>query len=70
MVFVYGADSSDPAVFLVDSVELQLKAELPRERIWLYSKDALIRLITCGGRYSYRWGHYPSNVIVYGHLAR
>jgi hypothetical protein len=69
-VFVYGSDGGAAAVFVVDSVETQLKAELPRERIWVYSKDALIRLITCGGRFDHRWGHYLSNVIVYGHLAR
>jgi hypothetical protein len=69
-VFVYGSDGSDPAVFLVDSVETQLKAELPRERIWFYSEDPLIRLITCGGKYDRKWGHYLANVIVYGHLVR
>jgi hypothetical protein len=70
LVFIYGSDGSDPAVFLVDAVETHLKSELPRERIWLYSKEALIRLVTCGGSYDRKWGHYLSNVIVYGHLAR
>jgi sortase (surface protein transpeptidase) len=69
-VFVYGSDGGDPAVFLVDSVETILKDELPRDRIWLYSKESLIRLITCGGKYDRTWGHYLSNVIVYGHLVR
>jgi sortase (surface protein transpeptidase) len=66
---VYGADN-DPAVFAVDSVEQQLKAELPRERIWDYTSEPVIRLITCGGEYDRKWGHYLSNVIVYGHLIR
>ncbi len=68
-IFVYGADF-DPAVFVVDSLEQQLKSELPRDRIWYYSKEPLIRLITCGGTFDHHWGHYLYNVIVYGHLVR
>jgi sortase (surface protein transpeptidase) len=66
---VFGIDG-DVAAFSVDAVEQQPKIELPRERIWLYGSEALIRLITCGGKYDRRIHHYLSNVIVYGHLIR
>ncbi len=68
-ILIYGADG-DFATFVVDSVEQQLKAELPKERIWYYSPEPLIRLITCGGKYDRGIRHYLSNVIVYGHLVR
>ena len=66
---VYG-DDGDMATFEVDMIEQVLKAELPTERIWDYTPEAVIRLVTCGGewdRYNY---HYLSNVIAYGHLVR
>ena len=63
-------DQGDSAVFVVDSSELVLKSELPRERIWVKTQEALIRLITCGGEWDSSSGHYKSNVIVYGHLLR
>jgi len=68
-ISVYGA-SGDPAVFVVESVDEQLKIDLPRDRIWSYTATALIRLITCGGKWDSRSKHYLSNVIVYGHLVR
>lgn len=68
-IMVYGA-SGDPAVFVVESVEEELKIALPRDRIWTYTPEALIRLITCGGDWDRKTRHYLSNVIVYGHLVR
>jgi len=68
-ILVYGA-SGDPALFVVESVEEELKIDLPRDRIWTYTPEALIRLITCGGEWDRNTRHYLSNVIVYGHLVR
>ncbi len=68
-ILVYGA-VGEPAVFQVDSVEEELKIDLPRARIWHYTATALIRLITCGGDWDSRSRHYLSNVIVYGYLVR
>ena len=68
-ILVYGA-TGEPAVFVVESVEEELKIALPRDRIWSYNPEALIRLITCGGEWDRRTRHYLSNVIVYGHLVR
>lgn len=62
--------AGDSAAFVVDSSEMVLKVDLPTERIWPNSPEALIRLITCGGEWSSAIGHYLSNVIVYGHLVR
>lgn len=69
-IMVYGSDDDEPAVFVVDAVETQLKTELPKDRIWFYTDTALIRLITCGGEWDSRLKHYLSNVIAYGHLIR
>ena len=62
--------SGDCAVFQVDSLETILKTKLPTERIWNNTDQAVIRLITCGGDYDSKTGHYLSNVIVYGHLVK
>jgi hypothetical protein len=66
---VYGEDG-DAATFVVDSKEQQLKSELPTDRIWNDTWQPVIRLITCGGEFDRDWGHYLSNVIVYGHLVK
>jgi sortase (surface protein transpeptidase) len=62
--------SGDHAVFQVDSSETILKTKLPAERIWNQTEQSVIRLITCGGAYDSKTGHYLSNVIVYGHLVK
>jgi hypothetical protein len=66
-ILVYG-ESGDVAMFVVDSQETVLKTQLPTERIWVRTSQAVIRLITCGGKWDKRTGHYLSNTIVYGHL--
>jgi sortase (surface protein transpeptidase) len=68
-VLVYDTNG-DVATFVVDSLELVLKAELPTERIWRNTPEPVIRLITCGGEFDRSTGHYLSNTIVYGHLAQ
>jgi LPXTG-site transpeptidase (sortase) family protein len=62
--------SGDYAVFQVDSLETILKTNLPTDRIWNKTEQSVIRLITCGGVYNSKTGHYLSNVIVYGHLVK
>jgi sortase (surface protein transpeptidase) len=68
-ILVYDA-LGDCAVFQVDYQETVLKTELPTERIWDDTKESVIRLITCGGKFNRQTRHYESNVIVYGHLVR
>jgi sortase (surface protein transpeptidase) len=60
--------SGDVATFVVDSSEKVPKTELPTERIWLDTPEPVIRLVTCGGEFNRRTGHYLSNIIIYGHL--
>jgi LPXTG-site transpeptidase (sortase) family protein len=62
--------SGDVATFVMDSGELVLKSELPTQRIWNQTTDAVIRLVTCGGQWDAARGHYASNYIVYGHLIK
>lgn len=62
--------SGDVATFQVDSKETILKSALPTDRIWNNTKDAVLRLVTCGGEYDPQTKHYLSNVIVYGHLVK
>jgi LPXTG-site transpeptidase (sortase) family protein len=66
---VYGK-SGECAVFQVDSTESTLKTKLPTEKIWNQTEESVIRLITCGGAYDSKSGHYLSNIIVYGHLVK
>lgn len=62
--------TGDVATFQVDSLETILKTALPTERIWNNTKEAVLRLVTCGGEYDPATKHYLSNVIVYAHLVK
>jgi LPXTG-site transpeptidase (sortase) family protein len=66
---VYDA-SGDSALFQVDATETVLKTDLPTEKIWNDTDEPVIRLITCGGTYDSKSGHYLSNVIVYARLIK
>lgn len=68
--FYVGNTRGDTAAFVVDYSESVLKTDLPTERIWEVTSQAVIRLITCGGDWDAATGHYLSNLIVYGHLVR
>lgn len=56
------------ATFVVDSVERAKKEALPYDRIWARTDDAVLRLITCGGKPDPVTRMYPDNTIVYAHL--
>ncbi|MFC4049309.1 class F sortase [Actinomadura syzygii] len=58
------------AEFRIDSVEHVGKNRFPTRRVYGDPGYAAIRLITCGGRFDRRSGHYTDNVIAFGHLAR
>jgi len=57
------------STFVVDSVERAKKEALPYDRIWADTDDAVLRLITCGGKPDPVTRIYPDNTIVYAHLA-
>ncbi len=56
------------ARFVVDSVELVAKNRFPSRRVYGPLDHAGLRLVTCGGTFDQRTGHYTSNVIVYARL--
>jgi sortase (surface protein transpeptidase) len=62
------ADGSD-STFVVSESEQQLKDDLPVERIWNDTDDAVLRLITCGGEFDTAARSYLSNLIVYAAAA-
>jgi hypothetical protein len=57
------------STFVVDSVERASKSELPYDRIWNKTDQAVLRLITCGGKPDPATRMYPDNTIVFAHLA-
>ncbi|MFC4588357.1 class F sortase [Sphaerisporangium corydalis] len=57
------------AAFVVDSVEKVAKSRFPSRRVYGPLTYAGLRLVTCGGTFDRRTGHYTSNVIAYAHLA-
>ncbi|MEV7968666.1 class F sortase [Sphaerisporangium sp. NPDC088356] len=58
------------ARFVVESVELVAKNRFPTQRVYGPLDHAGLRLVTCGGTFDQRTGHYTSNVIVYARLTR
>ncbi|MED7927725.1 class F sortase [Nonomuraea sp. LP-02] len=53
------------AVFTVGGVEQANKKTFPTQRVYGPQDNAQLHLITCGGTYDRRTGHYTDNVIVY-----
>ncbi|MGS2643333.1 class F sortase [Streptosporangium sp. LJ11] len=58
------------AEFTVDGVEQVSKAAFPSKRVYGNTGEATLRLITCGGVYNSRTGHYTDNIIVYATLSK
>ncbi len=68
-VTVARADGST-AVFSTYLVERYAKAQFPTERVYGNTAGSELRLITCGGAFDSRSGHYQDNVVAYGRLVR
>ncbi|GAA3422815.1 class F sortase [Streptosporangium vulgare] len=58
------------AEFTVDGVEQVSKAAFPSKRVYGNTGEATLRLITCGGVYNGKTGHYTDNIIVYATLSK
>lgn len=58
-----------PHRFVVVGMEQTPKDALPVERIWSDDDGAVLRLITCGGKFDHGSGHYRDNIIVYAEAA-
>ncbi|MEU6414669.1 class F sortase [Microbispora sp. NPDC046933] len=68
VVEVGRADGS-VARFVVESVETVPKKRFPTRRVYGPLDHAGLRLVTCGGAFDRRAGHYTDNVILYARLA-
>ncbi|MCD0449537.1 class F sortase [Actinocorallia sp. API 0066] len=66
-ILVDRADGS-VAVFQVDALEQVHKALFPTRRVYGRVGYAGLRLVTCGGTFDERRGHFRDNVIIYAHL--
>jgi LPXTG-site transpeptidase (sortase) family protein len=56
------------STFVVESSEQVAKEDLPVDRIWPETDDAVLRLVTCAGKFDPAIGGYPDNTIVYARL--
>jgi hypothetical protein len=68
-ISVIRADGS-VATFEVLSVEQVSKSRFPLRRVYGPLDHAGLRLVTCGGGFDRRTGHYTDNIIVYARLTR
>lgn len=66
-VRVRRADGS-VATFKVYAVRRYPKAALPSQEVYEGARASELRLITCGGRFNRRTGHYEDNVVVFAAL--
>ncbi|MDP9846411.1 hypothetical protein J2853_005622 [Streptosporangium lutulentum] len=69
-VISVGRADGSAAVFVVESVESVAKSDFPSQRVYGPLDHAGLRLVTCGGTFDERTGHYTDNVIVYARLVR
>jgi hypothetical protein len=65
-VVVTRADRSD-VIFVVDRVESHPKNKFPTSAVYDPTPDATLRLVTCGGSFDRKSGHYRDNVIAFAH---
>lgn len=56
------------AIFKVTGVREYAKTRFPAKTIYRASNYAALRLITCGGEFDYRTGHYLSSTVVFASL--
>jgi sortase (surface protein transpeptidase) len=56
------------AEFTVDGAEQIGKTIFPTNRVYGNLTNSGLRLITCGGSYNHKTGHYNDNIIVYATL--
>jgi sortase (surface protein transpeptidase) len=51
--------------FVVQRTERYDKRRFPTEEVYYPTLSSALRLVTCGGQFDYRTGHYRSNIIVF-----
>jgi len=57
------------AVFRLYGAGLYLKTDFPSLGVYGYTRWPTLRLITCGGEFDRRTGHYLGNVVVFAECA-
>jgi hypothetical protein len=57
------------ATFVVSAAALYSKATFPGPAVYAPTRLPTLRLITCGGSFDSRTGHYLANVVVYANYA-
>lgn len=55
--------------FVVDGVASYPKDDFPVTKVYANTKDPQLRLITCGGEFDRKTGHYVDNTVVFAHQA-
>ena len=63
-----GRRDGTTARFIVDKVAAYPKAQFPTAGLRQHHQPAELRLITCGGSFDDRSGHYIDNVVAFAHL--
>lgn len=56
------------AVFAVNAVRRFPKDNFPTAQVYGNTEQAALRIITCGGTFDGRSGHYRDNIVVFAHL--
>ncbi|MDP3712609.1 MAG: sortase [Mycobacteriales bacterium] len=57
------------ATFLVDRVQQHAKTAFPTDEVYAPTERPSLRLVTCGGAFDRRTGHYRDNVVAFAVLA-
>jgi hypothetical protein len=55
--------------FVVESLETFSKAEFPGQRVYLADDAIRLNLVTCGGAFDEKTGHYVDNIVAFARLA-
>ena len=55
--------------FVVERMVTSPKGQLPAKEVFSRTSDPTLRLITCGGAFDRKWGHYLDNVTVFAKAA-
>ena len=58
-------EDGSTAVFAVTEKASYLKSQFPTEKVYGNINFAGLRLITCGGKFDSKIGHYLSNIVVF-----
>ena len=62
--------SGQTVLFETYSVALYSKARFPTDKVFGYTSWPTLRLITCGGVFDSRTGHYLGNIVAFASYVR